>query len=119
MMAAWVRYAAVSVLVVLVLAAGVVGLLDAADGPSVWVAAVVACGVQLAVFALLVRSRRRGGSFLRAWGGGIALRFLAVAGMAAAVTHADALHAESALLGLIAFAMVLALIEPLFLGMAD
>jgi hypothetical protein len=118
-MAAWIRYAAVSALVVILLAGGVVVMVSRADAASVWLAAGVAYGTQLAAFAVLVAGKRRAMGFVAGWGGGMVLRFLALAGMAVWVTISDAHHPESALLGLIGIVMVLVLIEPLFLKMVD
>jgi hypothetical protein len=118
-MTAWLRYAVVAAPVVLLLATGAVVVVPGTDAASVWLAAGVAYGVQLAAFAVLVWGRRRGSGFLVGWAGGMAMRGAALAGMAIWVTVSDAHHAESALLSLIGFAMVLVLIEPLFLGLAD
>jgi hypothetical protein len=105
--------------VILLLATGAVAVVPGTDTGSVWLAAGVAYGVQLAAFAVLVRGRRRGTGFLVGWAGGMAMRGAALAGMAIWVTVSDTHHAESALLGLIGFVMVLVLIEPLFLRLAD
>jgi hypothetical protein len=118
-MGAWARYAAVSLVVVVALALGVAALVPGTDAASVWLAAGVAYGVQLAAFAVLVAGRRKGTGFLVGWAGGMAIRGVALAAMAIWVTVSDTHHAESALLSLIGFAMVLVLIEPLFLRMAD
>lgn len=119
-MRAWLRYAAVSVVVVLVLAAGVATLMPGVDGRWVWVAAGLAYVVQLGAFALLVVGKRRPPTgFLLGWGGGMAVRGAAVLGGVLWVTLADGPHPESLLLSLVAFMIVLALIEPLFLKMAD
>jgi hypothetical protein len=118
-MTAWLRYAAVSAPVILLLATGAVAVVPGTDTASVWLAAGVAYGVQLAAFAVLVRGRRRGSGFLVGWAGGMAMRGAALAGMAIWVTVSDTHQAESALLSLIGFAMVLVLIEPLFLRLAD
>jgi hypothetical protein len=118
-MTAWLRYATVSAPVILLLATGAVAVVPGTDTGSVWLAAGVAYGVQLAAFAVLVRGRRRGSGFLVGWAGGMAMRGAALAGMAIWVTVSDTHHAESALLSLIGFAMVLVLIEPLFLRLAD
>lgn len=118
-MVAWVRYAAVAGVVVVLLALGVAALVPGTDGASVGLAAGVAYMVQLAAFAVLVAGKRKGPGFMVGWAGGMAMRGAALAGMAIWVTVSDTHHAESALLSLIGFAMVLVLIEPLFLRMAD
>jgi hypothetical protein len=104
---------------VFLLAFGVAGLVPGTDAASVWLAAGVAYVVQLAAFAVLVRGKRREMGFIVGWGGGMAMRGAALAGMATWVTLSDAHHPETALLSLIGFVMVLVLIEPLFLRMAD
>jgi hypothetical protein len=116
---AWFRYAAVSAAILAAFAFLVVLVVPGTHAGSVWLAAVVAYGVQLGAFAVLVAGRQRPMGFMMGWGGGMAIRFLAVAAMAGWVTVSDAHHAESALLSLIAFVMVLVWIEPLFLRMAD
>jgi hypothetical protein len=118
-MTAWLRYAAVSAPVVVLLALGAAVIVPGTDPASVWLAAGVAYGVQLAAFAVLVRGKRREMGFIVGWGGGMAMRGAALAGMATWVTVSDTHHAETALLSLIGFVMVLVLIEPLFLRMAD
>jgi hypothetical protein len=118
-MTAWLRYAGLSGVILVFLALVVVLAVSGADARSVWLAAAVAWPVQLVAFAVLLGSRRRQVGFVAGWGGGMALRFLALAGMAIWVTVSDAHHPESALLSLIGFVMVLVLIEPLFLKMAD
>jgi hypothetical protein len=118
-MRAWLLYGGASAVTLIVLALGVSAVVPGADAGSVWLAAGFAFVVQLAAFAVLVSSRRRPMGFVVGWGGGMGLRFAALAAMAIWVTVSDVHHAESALLGLIAFVMVLVLIEPLFLRMAD
>jgi hypothetical protein len=118
-MRAWLVYAGVALVVLVLLALGVVLVVPGTDAASVWLAAIVAYGVQNLAFAVLLWGRRRTMGFVAGWGGGMGLRFAALAGMAIWVTVSDAHHAESALLSLIGFVMVLVLIEPLFLRMAD
>jgi hypothetical protein len=118
-MTAWWRYAGASALIVVFLALVVLLVVGGSDPPSIWLGAAVAWVVQLVAFAVLLVGRRHQVGFVAGWGGGMALRFLALAGMAIWVTVSDTHHAESALLSLIGFVMVLVLIEPLFLKMAD
>lgn len=118
-MVAGIRYAVVSAVVLLFLALLVAGLAPGAQPAAVWLAAGVAWIVQLLAFTALMFGRRQPAGFVVGWGGGIALRFAALAGMAIWVTVSDAHHPETALLSLIAFMMVLALIEPLFLRKTD
>jgi hypothetical protein len=117
MMRAWLIYAAVTA-ALLVIAALVLSVL-VQDPLAVWLAAGVAYVVQLLAFAALVRSRTRGLGFVAGWGGGMALRFLALAGMAAGVTLSDARDPATALLSLVGFVMVLVLVEPLFFRWAE
>jgi Na+/proline symporter len=118
-MRAWVTYAGVSAVILGALALGVVLVVPGTHAGSVWLAAAVALAVQVAAFAVLIAARRQQGGFVAGWGGGMLLRFGSVAGMAVWVTVSDGPHAESALLSLIGFIMVLVLIEPLFLRLAD
>jgi hypothetical protein len=115
----WLGYAIVSAVILALLTAGVVLVVPGTHSGSVWLAAVVAFAVQLAAFALLIAARRREHGFVAGWGGGMLLRFAAVAAMAGWVTVTEGYQAESALLGLIGFIMVLVLIEPLFLKLTD
>ncbi len=118
-MGAWSRYALVAAAVLVLLAIGTIAVVPGAQPPSIWLAAGVAWAVQLAAFGVLVRGRGGPTGFLVGWGGGMALRFAAVAGMAGWVTVSDAHDPASALVGLIGFVMALVLIEPVFLRMAD
>jgi hypothetical protein len=118
-MKAWLVYAAVSAVVLLALGLGVASLVPGAQPEAVRLAAAVAYGVQLVAFAVLVAGRARAGGFIAAWGGGMALRFGAVAVMAVWVTVSDAHHPETALVSLVGFVMLLALVEPLVLRIAD
>lgn len=118
-MTAWLRYAGVSALIVVILAPLVDLVVSGTDRASIWLGAAVAWVVQLVAFAVLLAGRRREAGFVAGWGGGMALRFMAVAGVAVWVTVSDAHHPESALLSLIGLVMVLVLIEPMFMKMAD
>lgn len=118
-MVSWFAYAAGSAALLVGLAAGAGALFAGADPEALWLAAAVAWGVQLMAFAGLVAGRRRGLDFMVSWAGGMALRFAAVAGVAFWVTRSSALDAATALLGLVGFVMVLVLLEPLFLRLAD
>jgi hypothetical protein len=106
-------------MVLVVLALAVASFVPGVQTVAVWLGAGVAYAVQVLAFAVLVVGRRRPMGFVAGWGGGIALRFVALAGMAIWVTVSDSYHQATALLSLVAFMMVLALIEPLFLRMAD
>ncbi len=118
-MRAWLRYAAASAAILAVLALGVAFLMPGTQPAAVWLAAVVAFVVQLGAFALLFIRRGKPSGFMVGWGGGMALRFVAVAGMAAWVSVSERHHPETALLSLVGFVIVLALVEPVFLRMTD
>jgi len=115
----WVRYALVAALVTAVLGLATTRFVPGTQPQAVWLAALVAYAVQLVAFGVLVRGQGRPGRFLVGWAGGMLLRFAGLAGMAIWVTVSDAHHAESALLSLIGFVMVLVLLEPVFLRMVD
>jgi hypothetical protein len=118
-MKAWLRYAAVSALVLLALALGVAFVIPGTQPSAVWLAAAVALVAQLVAFGALLVGRRRVAGFVAGWGGGMAIRFAAVGGMAVWVSLTDGHHPETALLSVVGFVMVLALIEPVFMRMAD
>jgi hypothetical protein len=118
-MKAWFRYAAVSALVLLALALGVAFVIPGTQPSAVWLAAAVAFVAQMVAFAVLLLGRGKTAGFVAGWGGGMAIRFAAVAGMAVWVSLTDRHHPETALVSLVGFVMVLALIEPVFMRMAD
>lgn len=118
-MAAWARYALAAAWIMVLLALAVIGVVPGTQPAAVWLAAGVGYVVQLAAFGVLLAGRDRAMRFLVGWGGGMALRFVALAGMAIWVTISDVHHPETALMSLIGFMLVLVLIEPLFLRMAD
>lgn len=114
-MRAWVAYAVVGAAVLGLLATGVSLLLEPEATPAVWLAAAVAYAVQLLAFGALVAGRDSGTSFMVGWGGGMALRFAAVAAMAFWVTQRGTVPAAPALVGLVGFVFILVLLEPVFL----
>lgn len=118
-MVSWFAYAAATAALLVVMAAGAGALFGSADPTSLWLAALVAWAVQLMAFAALVAGRRRGLDFMVSWAGGMVLRFAVVAGAALWVTRSSGLDAATALVGLVGFVMVLVLLEPLFLRLAD
>ena len=118
-MKGWLAYAAASALLLLLLVVVVGTLVRAADPAALWVAAAVAYVVQLGAFALLLSLRRHSVGFMAGWAGGMLLRFAVIAGVAVWVTRFSGLDPATALVGLVGFVMVLVLIEPLFLGLAD
>jgi hypothetical protein len=115
-MVSWFAYAAATAALLVVMAAGAGALFESADPTSLWLAALVAWAVQLMAFAA---GRTRGLDFMVSWAGGMLLRFAVVAGAALWVTRSSGLDAATALVGLVGFVMVLVLLEPLFLRLAD
>ena len=118
-MRAWLTYAGASAILLLLLVVVIGTLVRAADPAALWVAAGVAWMAQLAAFALLLWAKRSGTGFIAAWGSGTLLRFAVLAAVAVAVSRGSSLDPASALVGLVGFVIVLVLIEPLFLRLAD
>lgn len=114
-MKAWLAYALVAAALLALLATGVSLLLDADATPALWLGAAVAYAVQLLAFGALVAGRDSGTAFVVGWGGGMALRFAAVAAVAFWVTQRSTLPAAPALVGLVGFVFILVLLEPVFL----
>lgn len=118
-MTAWVSYAAASLALLVGLAVVVSWLVGADSADGVWLAAAVAMVVQLVAFAALASARRQGRDFMLSWASGMLLRFAAIAGVAFWVTRGTTLDAAVTLLSLVGFVIVLVLLEPLFLGLAE
>ena len=114
-MKAWLEYAAVSLVVTVVLAGAGALLVPAEWQRGVWFAAVVAWSLQLLTFAALVAVRGRDEWFLAGWLAGLVARFGAVGVMAYWLGHSGALPREPVLLGMVTILFVLLLMEPLFL----
>ncbi|CAN5811879.1 hypothetical protein BH23GEM9_BH23GEM9_14840 [soil metagenome] len=114
-MKAWLSYAAVGLAVVLVGSGLAAALLDPAAARAVWFSGAVAYAVQLAAFAGLVLVRERNELFLLGWLLGLALRFITVGLVAFWLSRDPVLPLRPALLSLVAFVMVLLLLEPIFL----
>lgn len=116
MWVAWLPYAATAIVLAGVLAAVGALALPAAEARGVRVAALVACGVQLAAFGLLVYVRARATLFLAGWVGGMLLRFVVLAAVAVWVTRdGGGLPAATTLVSLVGLLFVLLLLEPVFL----
>lgn len=109
-------YAATAVVLAAMLAAGAGLALPAAEARGVRVAALIACGVQLAAFGLLIYARARASLFLAGWVGGMLLRFVVLAAVALWVTQdGGGLPAAATLVSLVGLWFVLLLLEPAFL----
>lgn len=110
-----VAYAGVALVVVI--AGGVLGglILDEASSPAVWWSGVVAYGVQVAAFAMLLAVRARRGMFLIGMLGGMGLRLVAVIVAGLWVTRTGAYPASVLLVSLVAFLFLLLLLEPVFM----
>ncbi len=118
-MKAWSRYAGATAVLGAGLGALVAWVVPGRDAGSVWVAAGVAWAAQLVAFGALVRVRHRPESFIGGWVGGIAVRAVAVVGLAIAVSRSEALVAEPALMAAVGFLFVMTLLEPIFLRIAE
>lgn len=113
--AAWLPYAAMAVVLAATVVAGAALVLPAAEARGVRVAALIACGAQLAAFGLLVYGRSRATLFLAGWVGGMLLRFGVLAAVAMRVTQDGGLPAAATLVSLAGLLFVLLLLEPVFL----
>ena len=111
----WFSYAAAGLLLTL-LAALVAAALVGADAHSgVWFAAALAYVLQLVAFGVMVALRSNAQLFLIGWAAGIFLRFAAVGAVAFWLTRTRALPLEATLVSLVAFVVLLLLLEPVFL----
>lgn len=118
-MTAWIGYAATTIALMVGLAAGIGWLLGPERSAGVWLAAGVATVVQLAAFAALVVSRRKGRDFMVGWASGMLLRFAAVGAVAYWATRARSLDPGATLVSLVGFVFLLVLMEPAFLRLAE
>ena len=107
-------YALTGGVLVAAVAAALGAILAPAAGVAVWWAAGLAFVVQVVAFAALVAVRRRGMSFLAAWGGGMLMRLAVVLFAGVWLTRAAALEPAPLLLSLAGFLFVLLLLEPVF-----
>ncbi len=118
-MLSWFAYAAGSAVLLVGLVMVILAVVGGADPRAVWLAAVIAWPVQLMAYAALLAGRRRGHGFVVGWASGMLLRLAAVGAVALWVTRGTAMDPASALLSLVGFLMVLVLLEPLFLRLAE
>jgi hypothetical protein len=81
---------------------------------GVLLAAAIALPVQMVAFAVLIRFRGQVKGFMAAWAGGMAVRALAVAGVAFVVIRAGGDGAVPTLLALAGFFFALLLLEPIY-----
>lgn len=114
-MKAWLAYAGAGLVVTLVGAAIALLLVEPAARQGVWFSAVVAYGLQLLSFALLVAVRENNSLFLAGWLGGLVLRFSVVGVVAFWLTRVNVMPVAPTLLSLVTFVFLLLLMEPLFL----
>ncbi|MBM4182734.1 MAG: hypothetical protein FJ207_00755 [Gemmatimonadetes bacterium] len=105
------RYAASATVLMVVLTLGLWPILAPQDRPYVALAALVALLVQVPAFAILIRYRGQVNGFLSAMIGGMALRALAVLGVAAFLILSGSQSIAATLLALVSFLFVLLLLE--------
>jgi hypothetical protein len=113
-MSPWLKYSATGVGVVGVGVGVLWPFLDPAARTGVLIAAGVALSVQMASFGALVHFRGRSTGFLVAWAGGMAVRMMAVALVAAGVVMSGMDGGVATLLSLAGFFFGLLLLEPVF-----
>jgi hypothetical protein len=111
----WVLYAVAALAITLLISGAAALALDAEAARAVWLSAAVAWVVQSAAFAGLVLVRGRNELFLLGWLVGLALRFLSVLLMALWLSREPVVPIRPALVSLVGFVFLLALLEPLFL----
>jgi len=108
------RYGAAAAAVVALLTLILWPFLEPSGRQAVLVAAAVALPVQIAAFSILVRFRGRVNGFMAAWAGGMAVRALAVAGVAFVVIRSGGEGAVPMLLALAGFLFALLMLEPVY-----
>lgn len=113
-MSPWLRYSATGFAVVVICVGALWPFLDPSGQNGVLLAAVVALTVQSGAFAALLHFRGRTTGFLAAWAGGMALRMVAVAAVAAAIVGSEMDGGVPTLLSLAGFFFGLLLLEPVF-----
>lgn len=83
---------------------------------GLWVAGLVALGIQSAAFASRVRWGEAPERLLAVWGWSAGARLLAVMAVAAAVFRFESLHPVTTLVGLAGYLFAMLLLEPVFFG---
>ena len=111
----WLSYAAAGLPLTLLAALVAAALTGDAARPGIWFAAGLAYLLQLAAFGVLVAVSEQPQAFLAGWAGGILLRFAAVGAVAFWLGRDPVLPQAATLLSLVAFMMLLLLLEPVFL----
>ena len=110
------RYGGVSLLVILLVVAGLWPWVSPSARAGILLAALVAYAVQMIAFLLMVRYWGEGSSFLLVWVGGTVVRMGVILVAALWVSQNEALPPAPTLLALAGFFFGLLLLEPLFLG---
>jgi hypothetical protein len=114
-MSAWAAYAAVTLLLVALVAGGATVALSGESVRAVWASAGLAWVLQLLAFAGLVAVRERAGLFLAGWLGGMGLRFAALGVVAWWASRTGVLPFQPLLISLVGFLFLLLLLEPVFM----
>lgn len=107
-------YGASCALLVLVVGAATSPWLDEGQREGLWLAGVVALGLQAAGFGARMRWGTTPNRLLAAWAWSTGARFTAVLGMALAVWRFERLDVVTSLVGLAGFLFVMLLMEPAF-----
>ncbi|MSR22877.1 MAG: hypothetical protein EXR92_04940 [Gemmatimonadetes bacterium] len=115
-MSALTRYALISVLVVGLVCAVLLGVVDEEGRRGVLLAAGIAVPVQVLAFGLLARARGDVIRFFIWWGAGIALRVLVVVAVGVLSSDFDRVGRTAMMLSLVGFFFLLLLLEPVFLN---
>jgi hypothetical protein len=105
------RYAVSAAALLAVLTLALLPFLEGGDRVAVAASAAVALVVQVIAFAILIPHRGKVTGFMGAWLGGMALRAIAVVGVAFVVIRSGSESAVAALISLAGFLFVLVLLE--------
>ena len=112
---AWIAYALAGLALTAVIAGSILLLVQPGTGRAVLIAAVIAYGLQLAAFGILLWLRESAQLFLAGWLGGMVLRFGALALCVFWAGRTGTIAREPLLLSLVGFVFLLLLLEPVFL----
>ena len=112
---AWLAYAAVGTVAVVLITIVAVLLAEGPAGRAVMVGAAIALVLQLAAFALLVTVRDKPHLFMAGWLGGMVLRFGGLGLVLFWASRTTLLPRTPVVISLVGFVFVLLLLEPVFL----
>ncbi|HEY0671768.1 MAG TPA: hypothetical protein VGD27_05855 [Longimicrobiales bacterium] len=112
---AWLAYALAGLVLVVLITIVAAALVNDAMRPAIVAAAVIAYGLQLVAFALLLALRDKPHLFMAGWLGGMLLRFGALGACLFWASRTTVLPRTPLVLSLVGFVFMLLLLEPVFL----